>query len=69
MAKDGGKTILKHCGLSEDKLNFYTTSEPFAYYTVHKQVTQTVLIIENKDTFTVCVVISLPERGQFLVSL
>ena len=49
--KDGGKTILKHCGLSEDKLNFYTTSEPFAYYTVHKQVTQTVLIIENKDTF------------------
>ena len=49
--KDGGKTILKHCGLTEDKLNFYTTSEPFAYYTVHKKVPQTVLIIENKDTF------------------
>lgn len=49
--KDGGKTILKHCGLAEDKLNFYTTSEPFAYYTVHKKVPQTVLIIENKDTF------------------
>ena len=49
--KNGGKTILKHCGLVEDKLNFYTTSEPFAYYTVHKNVPQTVLIIENKDTF------------------
>ena len=49
--KVSGKTILKHCKISEDKLNYYATVEPLSYYSKKNTVPQTVLIIENKDTF------------------
>lgn len=51
LGQDGGKRILKHCGIESDKLNYYETSEPFSYFTINRDVPQTVLIIENKDTF------------------
>lgn len=46
-----GKTVLQHCGLNEAVLNFYPTSEPFAYYTRNRKTPQKILILENKDTF------------------
>lgn len=46
-----GRTVLQHCGLDEAVLNFYSTSEPFAYYTRKRQTPQKILILENKDTF------------------
>lgn len=46
-----GKTILKHCGLSLDFLNCYSTTEPFAYFSLTRNTPQNILIIENKDTF------------------
>jgi len=51
LQKEGGKTLLKNVGLTASDLNFYETAEPIAYYTQHKKTPQTVLIIENKDTF------------------
>ncbi|MBU3180205.1 hypothetical protein [Clostridium psychrophilum] len=50
--KDGrGKTIIKNVGLDIEKFNFYTTPEPFVFYSFSKQNKQRVLIIENKDTW------------------
>ena len=46
-----GKTILKHCNIPLDKLNYYDTSEPISYYSKTTSVPQNILIIENKDTF------------------
>ncbi|MGL4623563.1 MAG: Wadjet anti-phage system protein JetD domain-containing protein, partial [Culicoidibacterales bacterium] len=46
-----GASILKILGLSLQDLAIYETAEPIAYYTVHKNSGQKVLIIENKDTF------------------
>lgn len=47
----GGKRLLKNLGVPMEWLNLYDTTEPLAYYSHHKRVPQTVLIIENKDTF------------------
>lgn len=46
-----GKTILKHCGLDLAFLNCYSTTEPFAYFSLTRNTPQRILIIENKDTF------------------
>ncbi|MGL4953103.1 MAG: Wadjet anti-phage system protein JetD domain-containing protein, partial [Culicoidibacterales bacterium] len=46
-----GASILKNLGLSIQDLAIYETAEPIAYYTVHKNRGQKILIIENKDTF------------------
>ncbi|WP_328288089.1 Wadjet anti-phage system protein JetD domain-containing protein [Turicibacter sanguinis] len=46
-----GRRILKNLEFKLDDLNCYETAEPIAYYTVHKQNPQNILIIENKDTF------------------
>lgn len=46
-----GNTILKHCGVGEDALHYYETSEPLAYYSDTKEIPQNMLIIENLDTF------------------
>lgn len=51
LGQKGGMTVLKHCGIEPDRLNYYATSEPFACYTRHREPAQTILIIENKDTF------------------
>ena len=45
------KTLLKHCDVNPDSLNYYETSEPFSYFSLHRNVPQTVLFVENKDTF------------------
>ncbi|WP_297632315.1 Wadjet anti-phage system protein JetD domain-containing protein [uncultured Clostridium sp.] len=49
--KELGKTIFKNLGIDISILNFYETSEPIAYYSMHKNMPQNILIIENKDTY------------------
>ena len=51
LSRGKGKRILKNCGLKEDFLNTYQTTEPLAYYSHTRQVPQNILILENKDTF------------------
>lgn len=51
LQKEQGKKVLAHCGVSLEQLRVYATSEPLAYYSASRQAPQTVLIIENKDTF------------------
>lgn len=51
LGQNGGKTLLRHCGIDEKQLNYYDTSEPFSYFTLNRTTPQTILIIENKDTF------------------
>lgn len=51
LSREQGKKILKRCGLSEEMLNVYKTTEPLAYYTHTREVPQNLLILENKDTF------------------
>ena len=49
--KGTGRRILKRCGISEEFLNIYGTTEPLAYYSHTRFVPQNILILENKDTF------------------
>ena len=51
LSKEQGKKILKRCGLSQEDLNVYSTTEPLAYYSHTREVPQNLLILENKDTF------------------
>lgn len=51
LSRGQGKRILKNCGLTEDFLHIYQTTEPLAYYSHTRQVPQNMLILENKDTF------------------
>ena len=51
MDREGGMELLKRLEFSFDKLNYYETSEPMAYYSHKKTIPQNLLIIENKDTF------------------
>lgn len=51
LSKEQGRKILKRCGLTENDLNVYGTTEPLAYYSHTRQVPQNLLILENKDTF------------------
>lgn len=51
LSRGQGKRILKNCGLEEEFLNIYQTTEPLAYYSRTRQVPQNILILENKDTF------------------
>lgn len=46
-----GQMILKNLGLELNTLNIYLTPEPFVYFSKNKNYNQTVLIIENKDTW------------------
>lgn len=48
---EGGKRLLKNLDFSIERLNIYDAKEPISYYSHHKQVPQSVLIIENMDTF------------------
>lgn len=49
--KEEGKSILKNLGLNAEYLNYYDTSEPLAYYSKDNHTPQTILILENKDTY------------------
>lgn len=51
LSKEQGKKILKRCGLSQEELNVYSTTEPLAYYSHTREIPQNLLILENKDTF------------------
>jgi hypothetical protein len=51
LLKEGGKRILRNLGLAIEALNCYETSQPLAYYSYDKREGQTMLIVENKDTF------------------
>jgi hypothetical protein len=51
LLKEGGIRILHNVGLDIKDLNCYETSQPLAYYSHRKNEGQTMLIIENKDTF------------------
>lgn len=51
LSKEGGLRILKNLGISIEDLNIYETTEPLSYYSNEKEVPQTILFIENKDTF------------------
>ena len=51
LQREQGRAVLAHCGVTLDQLGVYGTTEPLAYYSCSRQVPQTVLILENKDTF------------------
>lgn len=51
LKEEAGGRILKHCGILQEQLNIYETTEPLAYYVHTREVPQNLLIIENKDTF------------------
>lgn len=49
--KEGGIKFCDRLGIDRCKLNYYDTSEPLSYYSHSKKFPQSILIIENKDTF------------------
>lgn len=49
--QDKGGTLLKRLNFNCEKLNYYETNEPLAYYSITKEVPQNIIIIENMDTF------------------
>ena len=51
LQREQGKKVLAHCGIAGEQLCVYGTTEPLAYYSGSRMVPQTVLILENKDTF------------------
>ena len=51
LVKEGGMRILKNVGLELSSLAVYATAEPLAYYSRRKEAPQSVIILENKDTF------------------
>ncbi len=51
LQREHGKKVLAHCGIGLEKLRIYRTTEPLAYYSISRQAPQTIVIVENKDTF------------------
>lgn len=51
LQREQGRTVLDHCGVTIDQLHVYGTTEPLPYYSCVRRVPQTILILENKDTF------------------
>lgn len=51
LQREQGRKILAHCGVGLEVLRVYRTTEPLAYYSRTRRVPQTILILENKDTF------------------
>ncbi|MDY4693514.1 MAG: hypothetical protein SO401_08160 [Blautia sp.] len=51
LSKEQGRRILKRCGISEDFLLIYETTEPLSYYSHTRITPQNLLILENKDPF------------------
>lgn len=51
LREGAGKTLLKNLGFPVEELNIYPTTEPLAYFSIHKDIPQTILILENMDTF------------------
>lgn len=51
LLREQGKKVLAHCGVETEQLHVYGTTEPLAYYSGSRRAPQTILILENKDTF------------------
>lgn len=51
LKEEGGRRILKHCGILPERLMVYDTCEPMACYCHTRETPQNILILENKDTF------------------
>lgn len=51
LQREQGRKILAHCGVELEQLHVYATTEPLAYYSCSRTVPQSLLIVENKDTF------------------
>lgn len=51
LSEGGGKKVCDRCGISQEYLRYYETFEPISYYSKDKSEPQTILIIENKDTY------------------
>lgn len=51
LQREQGNKVLAHCGITLEQLFVYQTTEPLAYYSSSRQTPQSVLILENKDTF------------------
>lgn len=51
LQREQGQKVLAHCGVTLEQLHVYNTAEPLAYYSRIRTAPQTVLIVENKDTF------------------
>lgn len=51
LQREQGRTVLAHCGIRMEQLRVYGTTEPLAYYSASRRIPQTILILENKDTF------------------
>ena len=51
LQREQGRKILAHCGVGIEQLQVYDTTEPLAYYSASRRIPQTILILENKDTF------------------
>lgn len=51
LQREQGRKILARCGVELEQLYVYGTTEPLAYYSCSQNIPQTVLILENKDTF------------------
>ena len=49
--KSKAASLLSHSGITKEQLNVYETFEPLVYFSVSKQVPQTVIFVENLDTF------------------
>lgn len=44
-------SLLRHTGITKEQLNVYETFEPLMYFSVTKETPQTVVFVENLDTF------------------
>lgn len=51
LSEGDGMGMLKRLSMDGDRLNFYKTTVPMAYYSHYKETPQNILILENKDTF------------------
>lgn len=51
LREGSGRRVLNNLGFPVEELNIYPTTEPLAYFSIHKNTPQTILILENMDTF------------------
>ena len=49
--RGAGRTLLKKLDFHIEKLNYYDTTEPLPYFSNCKSIPQSILLIENKDTY------------------
>ena len=65
LSEKNGMSILAHCGIPLESLNTYATHEPLACASIHRQVPQNVLVVENSATY--CTLLRITENGKLEV--